>query len=162
MQRSSVTRWEWEGHKNIKIQTNTQATKAIMMADNHIFLIILALLLVYMLWMDLALYFKVQSGYNEFLVVQNFNAMKSLNLNSTTRQLTTRKPIISSPIPYFDPFDPISVKLLMLDHLNHYLFYPLCWWLDTYFLHIADRLTFITADMISISHVFISAIGARY
>ena len=48
------------------------------MSENHIFYIILALMMIYLLWMDLALYFKLQSGYEEFLVVQNYK-----NLNHT-------------------------------------------------------------------------------
>lgn len=69
--------------------------------------------------------------------------------------------ILPFSLPYYDPFNPLSVKLLMLDHLNHYIYYPLCWWMDTYFFHISDRLLFITPDMISLSHVFLAAIGAR-
>lgn len=52
------------------------------MSENHIFYIILALMLIYLLWMDLALYFKLQSGYDEFLVVQNYR-----NLNRTSESL---------------------------------------------------------------------------
>ena len=55
-----------------------------MMSDNHIFYIILALMLIYLLWMDLALYFKLQSGYDEFLVVQNYK-----NLNRTVVETAT-------------------------------------------------------------------------
>ena len=62
---------------------------------------------------------------------------------------------------YYDPFAPISVKLLMLDHLNHYIYYPACWWLDTHLLHVSDRLAFITPDAISMSHVVVAAMGAK-
>ncbi len=120
--------------------------------DNHFFIVLASLVLIYFLWMDLALYYKLQSGYKDLLVVQAYEA-----LNETS---TSNAPVGNGEA-YYDPSKPISVKLLMVDHLNHYIYYPACWWLDTHLLHISDRLLFISPDMISLTHVAVAAVGAR-
>lgn len=123
-----------------------------MMGDHHsFFFLFVFLLLVYFIWMDLALYYKLQSGYDDLLSVQEYQ-------KSTT---STSTPTINTNVSFYDPFSPISVKLLMLDHLNHYVYYPLCHFLDSKLLHISDRLFFITPDMISLSHVAVAAVGAK-
>ncbi len=125
-----------------------------MLSDNHFFFVLLSLVLIYFLWMDLALYYKLQSGWDDLLVVQVYR-----DLNATAPPESAS----SSPgVAYFDPFVPLSVKLLMVDHANHYLYYSACWWMDTRVFHVADKLTFISPDAISISHVLVAALGARY
>ncbi len=120
--------------------------------DNHFFIVLASLALIYFLWMDLALYYKLQSGYKDLLVVQAYEA---LNVTSTLNA-----PVGTSEA-FYDTSKPISVKLLMVDHLNHYIYYPACWWLDTHLLHISDQLLFISPDMISLTHVAVAAVGAR-
>ncbi len=123
--------------------------------DNHFFIVLASLILIYFLWMDLALYYKLQSGWEDLLIVQTYE-----NLNATSGGVGAVPPS-PTKMAFFDPFNPISVKLLMVDHANHYVYYSACWWLDTHLLHIADKLSFITPDMISMSHVVVAALGAR-
>ena len=52
--------------------------------------------------------------------------------------------------------------LFLLDHSNHYIYYPLGSWIDSDILHISEKLTFITPDMISLSHVMVAAFGAKF
>ncbi len=122
------------------------------MSDSHFFFVLLCLIVIYFVWMDIALYYKLQSGWDDLLVVQMYDG-----LNDTSSS--------SAPPPqgvaFFDPFNPISVKLLMVDHANHYLYYSACWWVDSHVLHVADKLTFVSPDAISISHVFVAAAAAR-
>ena len=80
-------------------------------------------------------------------------------LNQSIKQ---RQNTSSTPIQSFDAFNPISLKLLTLDHTNHYIYYPVCSWIDIDILHISEKLTFITPDMISLSHVMVAAIGAKF
>ena len=83
-------------------------------------------------------------------------SMKNTSLTSNTKSNTF--PIQQS----FDPFNPMSLKLLMLDHTNHYIYYPLGSWIDVDILHISDRLLFITPDMISWSHVLVAGLAAKF
>ncbi len=151
------------------------------MADNHFFIVLASLILVYFLWMDLALYYKLQSGWGDLLVVQTYENLNvssgppsdSSSIGGAAAAPSTHRQISSSSLSssssssapttmaFFDPFNPISVKLLMVDHANHYIYYSLTWWIDTHLLHIADKLLFISPDMISMSHVAVAACGAR-
>lgn len=78
-------------------------------SENHIFVILVALTLVYFLWMDLAMYYKLQTGHDNLLTVQVYS-----NVTPSSNQG-------NGMMAFYDPFDPIGVKLLMLDHLNHYM-----------------------------------------
>lgn len=53
-----------------------------------------------------------------------------------------------------------TVKALMVDHINHYIYGPLCSIVDIG-LGISDKMPFITPNMISFFHVFIAIIGAK-
>lgn len=75
----------------------------------------------------------------------------------------------NQPIPYenvawiscdIDPLCHVTVKALLLDHTNHYLFGPLA----TIFDNIIgfSRSNFITANMISFFHVFVAILAARF
>ena len=151
-----------------RISQTQRSPASALVSDNHTFVILVVVTLVYFLWMDLAMYYKLQTGRDALLTCQNYKN----DTGSTEPGLPGQA--------YFDPFDPISVKLLMVDHLNHYVYglanlkaifddetsflcryYPLCYWLDTKVLHISDKLLFITPDMISISHVVVASVGAR-
>ena len=83
-----------------------------------IFLVLLLGIGIYFAWMDVALYYKLQSQPQNLLLTQNYDLAKLKLSNKTTTP---------SPKPFmpFDAFNPISLKLLMLDHANHYVYYPL-------------------------------------
>ena len=136
----------------------------------HIAAVLLLVLLLFFVWMDVALYYKLQSQTDNLLVAQAYKSdiltkAKSHNSTSTTSKnhdLKSQSHGEEQQVLAFDPFNPISVKLLLLDHNNHYVYYPLGSWLDLDVLHISDRLTFITPDMISWSHVCVAAIAGTF
>ncbi len=121
----------------------------------HICILLLLVVLMYFAWMDVALYYKLQSQPENLLLTQNLqeNATKSKAIDSSAS---------SSTIQSFDPFNPISLKLLMLDHTNHYIYYPIGSWIDVDILYISEKLTFITPDMISWSHVLVAAVASKF
>lgn len=53
-----------------------------------------------------------------------------------------------------------TVKALMVDHINHYIYGPLCAIMDVG-LGISEKMLFITPNMISFFHVFVALIGAK-
>lgn len=122
----------------------------------HICILLSLVVLMYCAWMDVALYYKLQSHPENLLLTQNYVAEKENGASATT---TTSS---ESYTQSFDPFNPISLKLLMLDHLNHYIYYPIGSWLDVDILHISQKLTFITPDMISLSHVMVAGVAAKF
>ena len=83
-----------------------------------IFLVLLLGIVIYFAWMDVALYYKLQSQPKNLLLSQNYELARWKLSNKTT----TPSP---NKFTAFDPFNPISLKLLMLDHANHYVYYPL-------------------------------------
>lgn len=119
--------------------------------DTQCFAVLGLICLIYFLWMDVGLYYNLNSARENLLVTQNYQ-----KLNKST----TQKPFLPKET-FFDPYNPLSVKLLAMDHINHYIHYPLSWWLDFNILHVTDMYTFITPDMISYSHVLVSLFGAK-
>ena len=67
-----------------------------MVLDNHFFIVLVSLILIYFLWMDLALYYKLQSGHDDLLVVQAYkdlnvtNAAKYVAGNNASSAMSTR------------------------------------------------------------------------
>lgn len=53
-----------------------------------------------------------------------------------------------------------TVKALMVDHVNHYIYGPLCAVVDMG-LGISEKMLFLTPNMISFFHVFIALVGAK-
>ena len=120
--------------------------------DTQFFAVLGLICLIYFVWMDVGLYYNLNSARGSLLVTQNYEKLNGSTHGKTSQPLTSN---------YFDPYNPISVKLLALDHINHYIHYPLSWWLDSHWLHIIDIHTFISPDTISYSHVVVSMLGAR-
>ena len=136
---------------------------------NHICLVLLGVILLYFAWMDVALYYKLQSKTSYLLLTQNYvkaknDLLKLKNVNQSivvVEKLTTQKTPSSSPIDLtsFDAFNPISIKSLMLDHTNHYIYYPLGSWIDKDLLKISESWTYVTPDVISWSHVIVASVA---
>ena len=120
-----------------------------------IFLVLLLAIIIYFAWMDVALYYSLQSHPENLLLTENYKALQNPNETSTPKGAPPK-------IEAFDPFNPLSLKLLMLDHTNHYVYYPLASFLDLDVLKISEQLTFITPDMISFSHVMVGAVAGKF
>lgn len=132
----------------------------------HIFLVVFFVILMYFAWMDVALYYNLQSQHRNLLLTQNYELAKSSSMiNRTASTSTTSKPkedMIITTTTSFDPFNPISIKLLVLDHPNHYIYYPLGSWLDIDVLKLSEKRTFITPDMISWTHVAVAGFASKF
>jgi hypothetical protein len=130
----------------------------------RIFTVLVLVLIMYFAWMDVALYYKLQSQPENLLLTQNYQEAKDKlvvnNATTTPPDAVSKKSVHGDHI--FDPFNPISIKLLMLDHCNHYIYYPLGSWIDSDILNISDGLTFITPDMISLSHVAVAGVAYKF
>lgn len=111
---------------------------------NKTYLAFLLLLLLYFIGMDLLLYFRVQ----------NYDIRPSAN--------DTQASPYYSLIPCdLNPICTVTVKAMMLDYPNHYILSPLASLID-YLLDISHSWTWLTPNIISVSHVTIAIIGARY
>lgn len=84
-------------------------------------------------------------------------------------QFSSESSVSKRPVSYNDvawiscdinPLCHVTVKAILLDHTNHYLFAPLA----TLFDNIVgfSRSTFITANMISFFHVFVAVLAGRF
>lgn len=112
---------------------------------NKTFLALL-LLLSYFLGMDLLFYFRAQ----------NYDIRPRSN-DTTHGALYYRSPILCE----LDPICTVTVKAIMLDHPNHFILSPLASLMDR-LLGISHRWTWLTPNAISVSHVLVAVIGARY
>ena len=133
---------------------------------NHICLVLLGVELLYFAWMDVALYYKLQSETSYLLLTQNYvkakNDLLKLKIqNRTATDVVEKLTPTPSPIDLtsFDAFNPISIKSLMLDHTNHYIYYPLGSWIDKDLLKISETWTYVTPDVISWSHVLVASVA---
>lgn len=114
------------------------------MLINKTFLVLLLLFSMYFVGMDLLLYFRVQ------------------NYDVRPRGNDTRVSPYPSPILCdMNPICTVTVKAMMLDHPNHYILSPLASLVD-YLLGISRFWTWLTPNIISVSHVIVAIIGARY
>lgn len=102
------------------------------------------LFLLYFVGMDLLLYLRVQ----------DYDVRPSLN---DTRASPYHSPILCD----LNPICTVTVKAMTLDHPNHYILSPLASLTD-YLLSISHSWTWLTPNAISISHVVVAVIGARY
>lgn len=90
----------------------------------------------YFLWMDIAVYYQTQARDKPYLV-------KSKD---------------SSP---WSPFQHVTLKLLMSDHANHYVYVPTAEMFDEV-THFTSIFSFVTANMVTWSHMIVSLISARF
>lgn len=103
-----------------------------------------------------------------FLRIQNYNIeMFEMQQNSTLQESSTHK---TNVLPNYEdvtwvpcsinPLCHPTVKGLMVDHINHYIYAPLSAIVDIG-LQISEKLLIITPNMISVFHVFVAFLGAK-
>ncbi|XP_011333741.2 ceramide phosphoethanolamine synthase [Ooceraea biroi] len=105
---------------------------------------VLLLLLLYFVAMDCLLYFRIQ----------NYDVRSPANK-------TPSSPYHSPISCDVNPICTVTVKAMMLDHPNQFILNPLAALVDR-LLGISHSWTWVTPNAISISHVFVALIGARY
>lgn len=125
---------------------------------SKILLFLLLVIIVYCIYMDTFL----------FLRIQNYKIDLYDPVENATQQESSTKSAKEQPcyedatwIPCtINPLCHPTVKGLMVDHINHYIYGPLCAIVDIG-LGISERMLFITPNMISFFHVFIACVGAN-
>lgn len=139
---------------------------------SKLLLTLLFLLIIFFIWMDVNLYIRIQ----DYPIREN--EIRLLNGSTVLKPtLPVTSPYATSSIPYrqpqvaaryedvawvsceINPLCDVTVKAMMLDHTNHYLFAPMA--------TIADNLAgfskgdLITPNMISFFHVFVAIAAGR-
>lgn len=131
----------------------------------HIFLI--CLLVTWYLFMDVLLYLRIQHyPIDRSFYFKSKGALDAKSLSTTS--VTIHAPNQSSTINYedvvwiscdYNPFCHVTIKSLMLDHTNHYVFAALATLFDQ-MLALSES-TWITPNMISCSHVLVAIVAAK-
>ena len=125
------------------------------------------------MWMDIALFVNLQrwspppiestsaqkiTTTNDMLNINNNNSLNQINRVSSESQAKSSK-IYNHQDP-FSVFKPLSVKLIMVDHVTHYVHDILARFLaDT--LHFTRYFPWITANLVSFTGLFLALIGCR-
>lgn len=126
-------------------------------ASKFLILLVLILVVIYCVFMDTLLYMRVQ-----YYSIETFetSTQTTFQESPTTRlRALSYEDVVWIPCSV-NPLCHPTVKALMVDHINHYIYGPLCAILDKA-LRISDRMLFLTPNTISCAHVFIAMIGAN-
>lgn len=124
--------------------------------------------------MDVNLYLRIQNypiernyHFNETVDISNDAAHPPTSTLTATHEhidSVIKRPITYEDVAWFscdiDPLCHVTVKAILLDHTNHYLFAPMA----TIFDNIVgfSKSTWITANMISFFHVFVAILAGRF
>lgn len=112
-------------------------------ADNPYYKFICAgffCLILYFIWMDIALFYNLQ----------RYQA-PPIDKKNETKQ---------TDVDPFSTFNPLTVKLIMIDHFSHYVHDILARFLvDT--MHLARLFPWVTANLVSFAGLFLALIGSR-
>ncbi len=137
--------------------------------NNYKFLFFGLILIIYFMWMDIALFVNLQRWSPP--PIENTSAQKIttsndlINLNSSNQISRSSENQAKSSKIYnhqdpFSVFKPLSVKLIMVDHVTHYVHDILARFLaDT--LHFTRYFPWITANLVSFTGLFLALIGCR-
>lgn len=111
--------------------------------NNYKFIFLLLILIFYFAWMDIALFINLQRWSPPLPVKNQTNLVKS-----------------SANDEVFSVFKPLSVKLIMVDHVNHYIHDIFTRFLEDQ-LHFTSIFPWITPNLISYFGLAISLVSAR-
>lgn len=101
-----------------------------------------------------------------FLRIKNYKIVLFERVQNVSTQTSTQSVKSSNYeditwIPCnINPLCHPTVKALMVDHINHYIYGPLCAVVDIGF-SVSERMLFLTPNMISLFHVFVACVGAK-
>ncbi|GBP82215.1 Ceramide phosphoethanolamine synthase [Eumeta japonica] len=117
--------------------------------------VLLALIVLYCVAMDTMLFLRIRyykiDVYDE---IAEANATERAKGNLRSYESAVWVPCVVNPLCY------PTVKALLVDHVNHYLYGPLSAAVDLG-LRISHGVPFITPNMISFFHVFVALVGAK-
>ncbi|XP_044730927.1 ceramide phosphoethanolamine synthase [Chrysoperla carnea] len=138
---------------------------------SKILLAVLLLVIIFYIYMDVQLYLRIQN----YSLERTFHGKQPEEQSSTSTNYVTSISILannlnqSEKLKYSDvtwlgcnitPLCDVTVKALLLDHTNHYLFSPGATILDN-LLSISESHLWITPNLISTFHVFVAIIAGK-
>lgn len=122
---------------------------------SKILLGLLLLLIIFYIYLDVHLYLRIQN----YPIDRNLNSNQSMLMSTTTQEggPTANYSDVTWVNCHINPLCDVTVKALMLDHTNHYIFAPLAVLFDDFFS--ISKSDFITPNMISFSHVLVAIVS---
>ncbi|XP_063835267.1 ceramide phosphoethanolamine synthase [Ostrinia nubilalis] len=120
---------------------------------------LLLIIVVYCIYMDTFLFLRIQNYKIDGFQVQENVTVQESSTRKTDRVLPNYEDVIWVPCN-INPLCHPTVKGLMVDHINHYIYGPFSAIVDVS-LRISDKLLFITPNMISFFHVLVAIIGGK-
>ena len=134
---------------------------------NYKFLFVISILIIYFTWMDIALFFNLQKWtpyYNDDQLASSSSSSSSFDINNskpnsvTSSELNRLKPHQSANDIEITVFNPLSVKLIMVDHMSHYVHDVLARFIENK-LHFSDFFPWVTPNLVSFTGLAL-AVGA--
>lgn len=119
--------------------------------------ILFAAIVLYCIAMDTFLFLRIQNFKIDLFDTKDSNVTFDVSTYRTTK---VRYEDVTWVPCSINPLCHPTVKGLMVDHVNHYIYAPLCSVIDIA-LGISDRMLFLTPNMISGFHVLVAFIGAK-
>lgn len=120
---------------------------------------LLLVIVVYCIYMDTFLFLRIQNYKLDAYEIQENVTLQESSTRKADRILRNYEDTTWVPCN-INPLCHPTVKGLMIDHINHYIYGPLSAIVDVS-LCISDKLLFITPNMISFFHVFVAIVGAK-
>lgn len=152
---------------------------ATLMAEHRCTIIGLVFLTIFFLWMDISLYYKVQEIKPHSMAITssqifptsvnspsiNSGALNSDSKNGASVYANNKNNEISSnletePSRLFSPFRGLSIKMMMMDQMNNYIFTPLAEIFND-ITQLSKNFNSITPNMISAAGVFWAILAAK-
>lgn len=117
---------------------------------------LLLIIVLYCIYMDTFLFLRVKHFKLDIFdsYTENVTETSTRQTNLAIYEEVTWVPCTVNPLCH------PTVKALMVDHINHYIYGPLCSILDIA-LGISTNMLVITPNMISFFHVFVAIVGAK-
>lgn len=117
---------------------------------------LLLILVIFYIYLDVHLYLRIQN----YPIDRNYNINQTILVSSTTQGgPTVNYSDVTWVNCHINPLCDVTVKALMLDHTNHYIFAPLAVLFDDFFG--ISKSDFITPNMISYFHVLVAIVSGR-
>lgn len=116
-------------------------------------------IVVFCISMDTFLFLRIQNYKIDTFDVINNGSQHETSTYESAKLLDSYEDVTWIPCT-INPLCHPTVKALMVDHINHYIYGPLCSIIDIG-LGISDNMPFLTPNMISFSHVIIAILGAK-
>lgn len=123
---------------------------------SKILVALLLLLIAFYIYLDVHLYLRIQN----YPIDRNYHSNQTTQVSSTTQVGPTESyENVTWVNCHINPLCDVTVKALMLDHTNHYIFAPIAVLFDDFFA--ISKSEFITPNMISFFHVLVAIISGR-